>query len=96
MRPKSARFWNVRAIPRRITSCARRVNSSWPAKRMLPAVGWYSRLTQLNKLVLPAPFGPIKPTIWPSTMSNETLSSAATPPKRRLTSRTDNNASSDT
>src|SRR5712691_8915028 len=51
---------------------------------------------QLKRLVLPAPFGPIRPTIWPSTMSNETLSSAATPPKRRLTSRTDNSGSSNT
>src|SRR5712664_759548 len=51
---------------------------------------------QLKRLVLPAPFGPINPTIWPSMMSNETLSSAATPPKRRLTSRTHNNGSSDT
>src|ERR1700730_9224564 len=62
---------------------------------MLPADGWYRRLMQLNRLVLPAPLGPINPTIWPSRMSNETLSRAATPPKRRLTSRTDNKAASD-
>src|SRR4030088_2043661 len=50
---------------------------------------------QLNRLVLPAPFGPMSPTICPSMMSNETLSSAATPPKRRLTSRTESSGSSD-
>src|SRR4030081_2034946 len=51
---------------------------------------------QLKRLVFPSPFGPMSPTICPSMMSNETLSSAATPPKRRLTSRTESNGSSDT
>ena len=44
---------------------------------------------QLKRLVFPAPFGPIKPTICPVGISKETLSNAATPPKRRLTSRTE-------
>src|SRR5580704_5473427 len=48
---------------------------------------------QLNKLVLPAPFGPINPTICPLAISKETSSSAATPPKRTLTPRIASKAS---
>ena len=35
---------------------------------------------QLNSVVLPAPFGPIRPTIEPGSRSNETPASATTPP----------------
>src|SRR5919202_1145333 len=86
MRPNRATFWKVRAMPRRMTWCGRKRSSSWPSKRMAPAEGWYRRLMQLKRLVLPAPFGPISPTIWLAAMSNETWSSAATPPKRMLRS----------
>src|SRR6185503_13089735 len=47
---------------------------------------------QLKSVVLPAPFGPISPTIWPGATSKDTLSSATMPPKRTLTSCTRNNA----
>src|SRR6516162_3500889 len=43
---------------------------------------------QLNRVVLPAPFGPIRPRIWPSSISKETPSSAMIPPNRRAISRT--------
>src|SRR5947199_5820393 len=36
----------------------------------------------LNAVVLPAPFGPIRPKIVPSSASSETSSSATMPPKR--------------
>src|SRR4051812_48365656 len=36
----------------------------------------------LNAVVLPAPFGPIRPAIVPSTTSSDTSSSATMPPKR--------------
>jgi hypothetical protein len=39
----------------------------------------------LNAVVLPAPFGPIRPTVSPGSTSNETPSSATMPPKRRVT-----------
>src|SRR6185437_11864978 len=39
----------------------------------------------LNAVVLPAPFGPISPTIEPSATSRETSSSATMPPNRRRT-----------
>src|SRR6516162_10794090 len=37
---------------------------------------------QLNSVVLPAPFGPIRPQISPVLILHVTLSSARTPPKR--------------
>src|SRR5438093_11270559 len=37
----------------------------------------------LNAVVLPAPFGPIRPAIWPRSTENETSSRATTPPNRR-------------
>src|SRR5712692_1716405 len=40
----------------------------------------------LTSVVLPAPFGPIKPWIDPSTTSSDTPSTACTPPKWRRTS----------
>src|SRR5260370_10906629 len=42
----------------------------------------------LNSVVLPAPLGPIRPTMVPSGTVKETESSATMPPKRTLTSRT--------
>ena len=44
----------------------------------------------LNSVVLPAPFGPIRAQIWPSSMVKVRPSSATTPPKRTLTSCTPN------
>ena len=43
---------------------------------------------QLKSVVLPAPFGPIRPRIAPLCMSNDTRSSAMMPPNTTLTSRT--------
>ena len=60
-----------------------------PSKTRSPLFGVYSRLTQLNSVVLPAPLGPISPTMWPGAMSKETSSRATIPPKRIETFRTD-------
>src|ERR1700722_11477680 len=49
---------------------------------MVPVPTLQRRLTQLNSVVLPAPFGPIRPQICPALTSNETLSRATIPPKR--------------
>src|SRR4051794_30227083 len=46
----------------------------------------------LNAVVLPAPFGPIRPTIWPSRTSSETPSRATIPPNRRVTLRSESRA----
>ena len=39
-------------------------------------------LTTLNSVVLPAPFGPITPWIWPRSTASETPSRTTMPPKR--------------
>src|SRR5215207_8879081 len=46
----------------------------------------------LNAVVFPAPFGPIRPTIWPSRTSNETPSRATMPPNRRVMFRSESSA----
>ena len=50
------------------------------------------RLTTLNSVVLPAPFGPISPTICPSSMSKDSWFSATIPPKRTVMSLTSSRA----
>src|SRR3954463_14368392 len=47
---------------------------------------------QLNIVVLPAPFGPIRPRISPPFRANETPSSATMPPKRNAISRISSSA----
>src|SRR5258708_12545757 len=47
---------------------------------------------QLKSVVLPAPFGPIRPTMRPGATSKETPSRATMPPKRTATSCTRSNA----
>src|SRR5580704_4545522 len=54
---------------------------------MSPPCTGYRRLMQLKRVVFPAPFGPMRPTIWPSSTSKLTPSSAVTPPNRTRTSR---------
>src|SRR5439155_17169336 len=49
-----------------------------------PAVGLRTPQRQLNRVVLPAPFGPIKPRISPVSTARSTASSARRPPKWRL------------
>ena len=64
----------------------------WPSSRMSPDWYWYSRLMQLNSVVLPAPLGPIRPQMSPRPTSKLTLSSATMPPNRTDTPRTLSNA----
>src|SRR3954466_16058917 len=49
----------------------------------------------LNKVVLPAPLGPIRPVIWPCNAVSETSTRAVTPPNLTATSRTSSTASDD-
>src|SRR6476469_1290411 len=46
----------------------------------------------LKQVVLPAPFGPIRPRISPSLMSKETWSRATSPPNRSVASSTSRSA----
>ena len=52
-----------------------------PSKRISPRVGRYTAVMQLIKVVLPAPFGPMNPTISPSGSSRFTPVNASSPPK---------------
>src|SRR5580704_16095000 len=49
---------------------------------MVPATGVTKRETALKRVVLPAPFGPMTPTIWLARTFSETPSRATTPSKR--------------
>src|SRR5580704_10305272 len=52
---------------------------------MRPLLGDRNPLIMANKVVLPAPFGPIRAVMRPVWTSSETLSTASNPPKRLLT-----------
>ena len=72
--------WKVRIRPRRAISGTRSREISRPSKRIEPpSIGWVPTI-ELNSVVLPEPFGPIRPTIWPSPTVRLTLSLATTPP----------------
>src|SRR5437879_13787505 len=55
---------------------------SSPAKATDPLVGEWKPLRRLKQVVLPAPFGPISPTISPVSTVRLRLLTAASPPKR--------------
>src|ERR1700731_2088976 len=61
--------------------------TSMSEKTIRPALGGMSPATQLKKVDLPAPFGPINPTISPSSTSRFAFASATKLPKLRETSR---------
>src|SRR5882672_3864398 len=84
----SSRRWKVRARPRRARLWGLRRVMSEPSIATVPDVGGSSPVTTLNSVVLPAPFGPIKPVTRPSSAESEASSSAMLPPKRTLTPRT--------
>src|SRR5580704_7777471 len=52
---------------------------------MRPLLGLRNPLIMANKVVLPAPFGPIRAVMRSGSTSSETLSTASNPPKRLLT-----------
>src|SRR5439155_19349025 len=56
------------------------------ASCMLPACDGIYPVTRFTSVVLPAPLGPINPKMVPSSISNDTPSTARTPPKWRRTS----------
>ena len=81
---KVRRFWKVRPTPSRATSNGRIPVIKRPSKRTSPSDGGVTPEIMLNKVVLPAPFGPISPTNSPRRTSAETWSTAVSPPKRRV------------
>ena len=85
---KGRGIWNVRPSPRLRRVCAGSRSIAAPSSRIVPPVGRTVPAMQLKSVVLPAPFGPISPTISPRRTAIETESTAATPPNRRETART--------
>src|SRR5579864_5708297 len=72
--------WKVRPMPARArTSAAAWVTSS-PLKTMRPVVGDVSPARQLKKVDLPAPFGPIRPMISPSSTARSAPATARKSP----------------
>src|SRR3990172_5620182 len=54
--------------------------TSWPRKRTRPAVLRCTPLSRSKRVLLPAPFGPISPTMPPSWIAKDTLLTACRPP----------------
>src|SRR5262245_25081335 len=88
----SSRRWNVRAIPwrARFDGFAREMSS--PARSTRPCDGGSSPVITLKSVVLPAPFGPMRPVTAPSDAVRSTPSSAVLPPNRTVTPRTSSSA----
>src|SRR5881296_3200870 len=80
--------FDVRPMPSSAIRWAGSPRIGRPSKRTSPPSGGERRLRQLKSVVLPAPFGPMRPTICPASTSKETESSARMPPKRTVRSRT--------
>src|SRR5947208_11223276 len=74
-------------MPSRACASGPRYVTSVPENSMRPEVGARSPATQLKKVDLPAPFGPISPTISPAATSSVAPVSAMKLPKLRVTSR---------
>src|SRR6266496_417976 len=75
-------FWKVRPIPRAVTWCGFRPLICKPSNSSVPLVGGYRPVIILKNVVLPAPFGPIRPLIEPRSITKSTLLTATKPPKR--------------
>src|SRR4051812_28916254 len=82
---KSSSRWNVRAMPRRARLYGGSLVMSRPSRRTRPALGARRPVITLNRVVLPAPFGPMRPVILPGSALNDTSSTATLPPKRTTT-----------
>ena len=63
--PNGSRRWNVRARPRRARLNGASLVTSWPSMRTRPRCGGWSPQMTLNSVVLPAPFGPMRPVTTP-------------------------------
>ncbi len=74
-------FWKARAIPAAARWWAGMSVTSTPRNRTRPASGRRNPLMTSNSVVLPAPFGPMIPTISSSLTTSETSCSARMPPK---------------
>src|SRR5215472_11385725 len=81
-------FWNVLATPWWVTRWTGSPISSWPSNLAEPCVARSTPEIKLNTVVLPAPLGPTRLTISPSSTSKDRSSTATSPPKVTVRSRT--------
>jgi hypothetical protein len=75
----TSRFWNVLEIPQEIILQGLLPIRFFSLNRIRPLCGLYKLLMQLRSVVLPDPFGPIRPKISPSLISIETELRATNP-----------------
>src|SRR6266851_3953773 len=92
-RGKRLVFWNVRVTPSRAIRCGGRPVSGRPRNLTRPPLGGRKPVIRLKQVVFPAPLGPIKPAIVPSSTEKLTSLTAVRPPNRTVRAST---SSSDT
>ena len=80
----TSRRWKVRPRPSRARLWVGIPLTSLPMSRTDPLVGVTTPQTALNRVVLPAPLGPISPTTLPWSTARETSLRAWCPPKRTV------------
>src|SRR5213078_1351837 len=85
---KGSTLWNVRARPARLRRCTGQSVMSTPSRRTRPWLGDWKPLSTLTSVVLPAPLGPISPTISPGRSARLTASIARRPWKSTVMSAT--------
>src|SRR5271156_760641 len=73
--------WKVRPMPAWACASGDACVTSAPAKTMVPPVGMVSPARQLKNVDLPAPFGPIRPMISPSSTDRSAPRTARNSPK---------------
>src|SRR5207249_3644549 len=83
MRAKGRVIWNVRARPRRQIACGGSPTMERSPKRTSPASGARNPERRLKTVVLPAPFGPMSPSISPGATVRSRPATARRPPKLR-------------
>src|SRR6188508_3737335 len=88
MRANGWVIWNVRTMPAAQIRCGARPVMSRPSSTMRPASGLWKPAMAANSVVLPAPLGPISPTISPARTSSDAWSTAFRPPNALERSRT--------
>src|SRR5690606_25478695 len=84
----------VRAMPIPASRCGRRSRTGRPCRSTWPVSGRTNPPQTLNRVVLPAPFGPITPWTAPPATDSDTSSSATSPPNRTPTRSTANTGTS--
>ena len=80
MEAKVAVIWKVRPTPSRHTARGGRPLMSLPSMRTVPASGGIWPLSMLKQVLLPAPLGPMRASIWPASTVKDTPRTAWTPP----------------